>query len=104
MPAVHRGALCFALLVVGCGSEPADPYLALLAMQTGVGDPAPDTSNAMIGNPAAIALGKQLYFDTNFSGKEIYADMLLRPMTSAGRATTGQPIKVACNTCHDVTQ
>lgn len=68
--------------------------------------PAPpvDTSNAVVMKPAAAALGKKFYFDTNFSGSEVYADMLLRPMTTPGRAATGQPIKVSCNTCHDVTK
>ena len=67
-----------------------------------MGEPAPDTSNAVLYDPRAIALGKQLYFDTNFSGAEIYADMLLRTMTTPGRSSLGQPVKVSCNTCHDV--
>ena len=68
--------------------------------------PAPpvDTSNAVVMKPAAAALGKKFYFDTNFSGSEVYADMLLRPMTTPGRAALGQPIHVSCNTCHDVTK
>jgi cytochrome c peroxidase len=53
---------------------------------------------------AAIELGKKIYFDPYFSGKETFADMLLRPMTSPGRAAEGEPINVSCNSCHDVTQ
>jgi cytochrome c peroxidase len=67
-----------------------------------MGVPATDTSNKYIANPAAISLGKKFYFDKDFSGTEVYADMLLRPMTTPGRAALGQPIKVACNTCHEV--
>jgi cytochrome c peroxidase len=67
-----------------------------------MGAPGPDTSNAVLNDPRAIALGKQFYFDTNFSGNEYYADMLLRPMDTPGRATQGEKIHVACNTCHDV--
>ena len=31
--------------------------------------------------------------DADFSGTEVYADMLLRPMTTAGRAAMGQRIR-----------
>ena len=100
---MRGGALCIALAVVSaCESEPPDPFLPLLEKHKDLGDPGPDTSNKYIGNPAVIALGKQFYFDTNFSGKEIYADMLLRTMTTPGRAAMGAPIKVSCNTCHAV--
>ena len=90
------------MALAACESEPPDPTLPLLEKHHGLGDPAPDTSNKYIGNPAVIALGKQFYFDTNFSGKEVYADMLLRTMTTPGRAAMGAPIKVSCNTCHQV--
>lgn len=97
--------LCIGLAVAiaACESEPPDPFITLLKKHTGMGDPMPDTSNKYVLDPAAAALGKKFYFDTNFSGREVYADMLLQPMTTPGRAATGQPIKVACNTCHDVT-
>jgi cytochrome c peroxidase len=98
----HSVVLAFGLVVSACESEPPDPYLPLLEKHKGLGDPAPDSSNKYIGDPAVIALGKQFYFDTNFSGKEVYADMLLRPMTTPGRAAMGAPIKVSCNTCHEV--
>jgi cytochrome c peroxidase len=90
------------LLAIGCGEELADPYLPLLAQHTNVADPRPDTSNQYALMPAAAALGKRFYFDTGFSGAEVYADMLLRPMTTPGRAVKGDPVQVACNTCHDV--
>jgi cytochrome c peroxidase len=90
--------------LVACQSEPPDPTLALLEKHQGLGQPMPDTSNKYLGNPAVIALGKQFYFDSNFSGKEVYEDMLLRTMTTQGRAAVGQPIKVSCNTCHAVDQ
>lgn len=103
--AVLRGvALCLVVSTVGCGSEIPDPYLPLLAEHAAFESPKPDTSNAIALSPAGAALGKKFYFDTNFSGSEVYADMLLRPMTTPGRAVTGQPIKVSCNTCHDVTK
>jgi cytochrome c peroxidase len=81
-----------------------DPTIPLLEKHMNVPDPSPDTSNKYSAMPEAAALGKKFYFDTDFSGPEVYADMLLRPMTTPGRATTGQPIKVSCNTCHDVTK
>jgi len=76
----------------------------LLEKHAGMGDPKPDTSNAYALNPAAAALGKKFYFDKDFAGTEVYADMLLRPMTTPGRAALGQPIRAACNSCHDVTR
>ena len=104
-PAVHRVVvLCIGLLFVGCEDELADPFVPLLEKHTNVGDPGPDTSNKYVGDPAAIALGKQFYFDPHFSGAEVYADMLLRPMTTPGRAEPGEPINVSCNSCHDLTR
>ena len=97
-------ALCIVALVPACEDELADPFLPRLAEHTGVGEPGPDTSNKYIGDPAAIALGKKFYFDPHFSGAQVDADMLLRPMTTPGRAALGQPIEVSCNTCHDVTR
>ncbi len=101
---VPRGvALCLvAWFSAGCGEELADPFVPLLEKHVGVPDPAPDTSNKYALMPTAAALGKKLYFDTGFSSHEVYADMLLRPMTGPGRAALGQPIQVSCNTCHDV--
>jgi len=86
-----------------CTAEPPDPSLALLATHAGVGTPGPDTSNKYWNVPAAAALGKRFYFDTDFSGVETAADILLQPMTTPGRAAAGARIKVSCNSCHDVT-
>jgi cytochrome c peroxidase len=89
-------------LVSACESELQDPYVPLLEKHKGLGDPGPDTSDKYVGDPAVIALGNQFYFDTNCSGTEVYADMLLRPMTTPGRAPMGDKIKVSCNSCHEV--
>ena len=89
-------------LVSACESEPPDPYVPLLEKHRGLGEPMPDSSDKYIGDPAVIALGKQFYFDTNFSGVEVGKDMLLQAMTTPGRAAMGAKIKVSCNTCHAV--
>jgi cytochrome c peroxidase len=100
---VLRGAVCIGILLASaCESEPPDPLVPLLEKHAGLGDPPPDTSNKYAFDPGAIELGKKLYFDPNFSGNATHADMLLRPMTTAGRAPEGQPINVSCNSCHDV--
>jgi cytochrome c peroxidase len=85
-----------------CESEPPDPYLPLLEKHTGLTGPPPDTSNKYALDPAVAAFGKKLYFDPDFSGTVVYADMLLRPMTTPSRAPTGQRVDVSCNSCHDV--
>jgi len=107
--AVLRGvALCpFVVAVVlssGCGEELADPFVPLLEKHMDVPEPQVDTSNKYTLLPSAAAFGKQLYFDTNFSSRQVDSDMLLRPMTTPGRAAFGEPIAVSCNTCHDVTK
>ena len=92
------------IALVGCEDELADPFTPALEKHTDVPDPPIDTSNAVSLSPSAAALGKKFYFDANFSGVAVSADMLLRPMTTPGRAATGQPIDVSCNSCHDVTR
>lgn len=100
-----RGALWIGIvLTCACESEPPDPFVPLLEKHAGLGDPPPDTSNKYAFDSAAIALGKKLYFDPHFSGKVVHADMLLRPMTTPGRAAEGEPANVSCNSCHDVTK
>lgn len=100
------GALTVAVLAAAsaCESEPPDPFLPLLERHTNLGDPPPDTSNRYAFDAAAAALGKKFYFDPHFSGKVVYADMLLRPMTTPGRAAPGEPVNASCNSCHDVTR
>ncbi|MDX2090670.1 MAG: cytochrome c peroxidase [Kofleriaceae bacterium] len=86
----------------GCEEDLADPFVPLLEKHANVPDPGPDTSNKYVGDPAAIALGKRFYFDPDFSGRAVHADMLLREMTTPGRAALGEKINVSCNSCHDV--
>lgn len=102
MRRVLRGALCLLAVVCACTDEPPDPSIALLEKHTGERVVGVDTSNKYWNDPKAIALGKQFYFDKDFSGVEVAADILLNPMTTPGRAATGAPIKVSCNSCHDV--
>lgn len=102
-----RGALTIAAFVVvgaACEEEAADPTLPLLERHAGVTDPANDSSNKYIGRPEVIALGKKLYFDPHFSGRVVLKDMLLRTMTTPGRAGLGEPVNASCNTCHDVSR
>ena len=58
-----------------------------------------DESNAMVGTPAAIALGHTLYFDGRLSGKATLVDMLDRP-TQYARAAKGELVNISCATCH----
>lgn len=104
MEGVLRGAVCLLAVVCACDDEPPDPSIALLEKHTGDRVVGADTSNKYWNDPKAIALGKQFYFDADFSGVEVSADMLLQPMTTPGRAATGARIKVSCNSCHDVAQ
>ncbi len=66
-------------------------------------DPPPDTSNKVVGHPAAIALGKKLYFDPGFSGPAQLVDSLGRTIPYA-RAPRGQEMGISCNTCHQVSR
>lgn len=102
---VRWGALCIGFVAASaCESEPADPFLPLLEEHANLGSPPPDTSNKYAFDAAAAALGKKLYFDPHFSGNVVLADMLLRPMTTPGRAAQGEPVNASCNTCHDVSR
>jgi cytochrome c peroxidase len=97
--------LCTGLvLLAACESEPPDPFIPLLEKHAGIPDPAPDTSNKYALDPAVAALGKKFYFDPDFSGTVLGADMLLRTMTTPTRAPIGSPVNVSCNSCHDVTR
>jgi cytochrome c peroxidase len=101
---VRRGAAVLAVLCLaaGCEDELADPFLPELRELTNIPDPPADTSNKYALLPAAQALGKKLYFDPHFSGREVSTDMLLRAMPIPGRVPTGQLVEVSCNSCHDV--
>jgi cytochrome c peroxidase len=61
--------------------------------------PATDASNKYVGNPMAIALGKQLFHDTRFSGPETMLNAISRPMPY-GRVAKGQATAIACVSCH----
>jgi cytochrome c peroxidase len=63
-------------------------------------DPPADAVNKYVGDPAAEALGQMLFFDTRTSGIASQVDILARP-TTASRAPKGEPIGIACATCHD---
>jgi cytochrome c peroxidase len=62
--------------------------------------PPPDRSNKYLGNSGAQLLGQKFFYDTRFSGSSLQTDSLKRPV-SQGRAPKGQPISVACISCHD---
>jgi cytochrome c peroxidase len=63
--------------------------------------PPADSSNKYVADPGAQALGRKFFWDTRFSGTSTGADALARPMPFA-RAPKGQPISIACVTCHDL--
>src|SRR5262245_10156734 len=62
--------------------------------------PPEDRTNVYADMPEIAALGQELYFDTRFSGNATLVDALGSPVPYA-RAAQGQPINVACSTCHD---
>lgn len=63
-------------------------------------DPPADPVNKYVGDPNAEALGQMLFFDTRLSGVVTGRDVLSRPI-SATRAPVGEPVEIACATCHD---
>lgn len=63
--------------------------------------PPPDPSNKYVGDAAAQQLGRELFWDTRFSGVASGNDAIGRPMPF-GRAPKGQPLNIACVTCHDL--
>jgi cytochrome c peroxidase len=95
-------ALALALLVTSCtgaGEISAEEWKRISAL-TGLGDPPPDPSNRYVGDAGAELLGKRFYFDPRFSGRATLVDTLGRPRASA-RAPKGEPINLACVSCHD---
>jgi cytochrome c peroxidase len=63
--------------------------------------PPPDPTNRHAADPAAAALGRQLFWDARFSGVATGTDAIGRPVPF-GRAAAGQPLNIACVTCHDL--
>jgi len=79
----------------------------------GIGRPPPDPSNGLVatdGYPVGpdgallpgAALGKQFFFDARFSGKSTGADWLGRVRTANARVPIGEPVNLACASCHDL--
>ena len=79
----------------------------------GIGRPPPDPSNALVpadGYPLGpdgtllpgAALGKQLFFDPRFSGASTGADWLGRVRPAHARVPIGEPVNLACASCHDL--
>lgn len=79
----------------------------------GIGRPPADPSNALVppdGYPLGpdgtllpgAALGKQLFFDARFSGTSTGADWLGRVRPAQARVPIGQPVDLACASCHDL--
>ena len=64
-------------------------------------DPDPDYSNLYRDSAAAVALGKELYFDTGFSGVATQLDAIRRTSPPA-RADKDAPVNVSCATCHNL--
>ena len=108
----HAGLVAALALAAGCGgvdrlfceSEGCDwrpdEWRRVAALANAPPVP-PDRTNRWADDPAAIALGRKLYFDVSFSGTSRLADSIRRP-TTGGRAPAGQPINVSCATCHDL--
>jgi cytochrome c peroxidase len=104
--------LALPLLVCGCGAvdsvfcgtntcEFSAREWELLRSLSGLPEQPPaDPSNRYSTNPAAAALGKQLFFDPRASGTATLVDVLGRPVPYA-RAAKGAPLGISCSTCHD---
>jgi cytochrome c peroxidase len=107
-------ALLLAPLLLACGCGAVDSALCgtstcefsarewtLLRSLAGLPEQPPaDTSNRYSANPAAAALGQQLYFETRASGTATLVDTLGRPVPYA-RAAKGAPLGISCASCHD---
>jgi len=81
----------------GWSDHETSALVALGGMPT---DAPADTSNKYATSVDAAAFGKQLYFDTRFSGPSTQVDALNRPMPF-GRVAKGQPTATSCASCHD---
>jgi cytochrome c peroxidase len=110
--AIAGGALVFFGLI-GCGdldklvcpngncgwSDTETARLAALADLPAT--PPLDLSNKYSSVPAAQQLGRKFFWDTRFSGFSTGTDSIKRPVPY-GRAPKGQPLGIACVTCHDL--
>src|SRR5262245_65224479 len=83
----------------GCGFSESE--WARVAALANPADPEPDASNEWLGNSYAALLGKEFFFDPLFSGNATQLDAIRRDSPPA-RAAKGQPIGIACVTCHNL--
>ncbi len=108
---MKRSSVVFMLSLCGCADltdklcdQPGciftDDEWERLQGLAGLGEPAPDPANRFVGEEAAITLGQKFFFDTRFSGVATQVDILGRPTTPA-RAPLGEPLNIACASCHD---
>ena len=109
---VALGAATAALSLAGCGAS-ADRWFcasqgcdwtkeewARIESLSPLPDPPGDLSNDFWNVSDAAELGQAFYFDTRFSGNATLVDSIGNTVPYA-RAALGQPINVACATCHD---
>jgi cytochrome c peroxidase len=66
-------------------------------------EPTVDPTNKYFSDPNAVELGRKFFWDTRFSGNSTGLDSIKRPMPYS-RAPAGQPINIACVTCHNLRQ
>ncbi|HEV8324340.1 MAG TPA: cytochrome c peroxidase [Myxococcota bacterium] len=85
-------ALGTGMLAVGCGSDPLTRSERGILEGFRLGPVPPDPTNAVADDPAAAALGQQLFFDTRFSGPLLMDSAL---------GLAGEAGLVACATCHE---
>lgn len=83
----------------GLGIIPSQAVAELAKLSPAATLPAPpvDSSNAVADNPAAVALGHQLFFDAGFSGMLLDSD---NDNTHGGVGLQGQTGRVSCASCH----
>jgi cytochrome c peroxidase len=111
-PPTSLPALALAVCTLGCGDLADDlscgdrgcEFSAAewkrVASLANLGEPEPDLSNRYLKDESAVQLGRQLYFEREFSGEARWEDMLGRRTTSA-REPKGERMKISCATCHD---
>ena len=94
------GASADRLFCASAGCEWTKEEWARIQSLSPLPDPTGDSSNMYWQDPDAAALGQAFYFDTRFSGNATLLDSIGNAVPYA-RAAAGQPINVACATCHD---
>jgi cytochrome c peroxidase len=84
-----------------CGWSPTDAE-RIAALADLPEAPPVDSSNKYATDSGAMALGRQFFWDARFSGTGTMTDALQRPVPFARATAAGQPLNVACVTCHDL--